>query len=197
MALVYAFDSSVLKKRDDGDEIVLELSIVRDSAYVKDVYAALTAHWKSNELRPVGLFSFALTNLQQNANDLIDQHEMLAETVIQEKGFVYIFSILLEKSSVFQTEFHSNASAFYWPVSLNLWIYASKSEWIACAKSVTPHWNKFFQIIFCWMSEWESDTFWRFHSYFILFYFKNSECPNHSFLDMYQLAIYRVYEMIK
>lgn len=45
-------------------------------------------------------------NLQQNASDLIDQHEMLAETAIQEKVFDYIYHVLLEKSSVFQTEFY-------------------------------------------------------------------------------------------
>lgn len=115
MALMYAFDLSVLKTRDDGEDIVLELPIVKDSAYIKDVYAALTTDWKSNELRSVGLFSFAITiatlcqapqNLQQNASYLIDQHEILAETAIQEKVFDYIYHVLLGKSSVFQTEFY-------------------------------------------------------------------------------------------
>lgn len=90
---IVVFDLSVLKNWNNGEYNVMELSIVKDSAYIKDVYVALTADWKSNEMRSVGLFSFALMiatlrqapqNLQQNASDLIDQHEMLAETAIQE-----------------------------------------------------------------------------------------------------------------
>lgn len=115
MALLYAFDLSVLRKRDDGEEVVLQLPIITDGHYIKDVYDALAEQWKTNELRAVVLFSFALTiatlrqapqNLQQNATDLIDQLEILAETAIQGKVFDYIYHVILEKESLFRTEFY-------------------------------------------------------------------------------------------
>lgn len=115
MALVYAFDLSVLKKHDDGENIVLQLPIISDPSYLNDVCNALTSDWKLNELRSVGLFSFALTiatlrqaphNLQLNAGELIEQHEMLAEKAIQEKVFDFIYHVLLEKKAVFETEFY-------------------------------------------------------------------------------------------
>lgn len=115
MALLYAFDLSALKKRDDGEEIVLQLPIVNDPNYIKDIYEALTTPWKTNDLRAVALFAFALTiatlrqapqNLQQNSGDLIDQHEILGETAIQEKAFEFIYHVLLEKDSIYRTEFY-------------------------------------------------------------------------------------------
>lgn len=115
MTLLYAFDLGVLKKRDDGEEIVLQLPIIKDSNYIKDVYEALSAPWKSNDLRSVPLFAFALAiatlrqapqNIQQHANDLIDQHENLAETAIQEKVFEYLYYVVLNKDSLFRTEFY-------------------------------------------------------------------------------------------
>lgn len=115
MALLYAFDLSVLKKRDDGEEVVLQLPIINDPNYIKEIYQALTIPWKSNDLRSVAMFSFSLTiatlrqapqNIQQNANELIDQHETLAETAIQDKVFDYIYHVLLEKESIFRIEFY-------------------------------------------------------------------------------------------
>lgn len=111
MALLYAFDLSALKKHDDGEETVLQLPVINDPNYAKMIYESLSTPWQSEGLRSIFLFAFGLTiatlrqspqNIQQNANEVIDQHEVLAETAIQEKVFEFIYHVLLENESIFK-----------------------------------------------------------------------------------------------
>lgn len=111
MALLYAFDLSALKKRDDGEEAVLQLPLISDSSYTKSIFESLTKQWESEGLRSIALFAFGLTiaqlrqspqNIQHNANDIIDQHEMLTETAIQIGIFDFIHRIILENDNIYK-----------------------------------------------------------------------------------------------
>lgn len=111
MALLYAFDLSALKKRDDGEEVVLQLPLISDPNYTKSVFEKLSRRWETDGLRAIALFSFGLMiaqlrispqNIQQNANEVIDQHEVLIETANQEKVFEFIYYILLENENIYK-----------------------------------------------------------------------------------------------
>lgn len=111
MALLYAFDLSALKKRDDGEEVVLQLPLISDPNYTKSVFEELSRRWETDGLRAIALFSFGLMiaqlrispqNIQQNATEVIDQHEVLIETANQEKVFEFIYYILLENESIYK-----------------------------------------------------------------------------------------------
>lgn len=111
MALLHAFDLSALKKRDDGEEVVLQLPLINDPNYSKSTFEKLTSPWKSEGLRSVVLFGFGLMvaqlrqspqNIQQNANDVIDQHEALSETAIQLGVFEFIYHNLLENENIYK-----------------------------------------------------------------------------------------------
>lgn len=111
MALMYAFDLSALKKRDDGEEVVQQLPLIRETEYTKTIFDSLTRSWESQGLRSLALFAFGLAvaqlrqspqKLQQNASAIIDQHEMLTETAIQENVFDFIYRILLENENVYK-----------------------------------------------------------------------------------------------
>lgn len=110
MALLYAFDLSVLHRRDDGEEAVKDLPIVSDPEYAKNVLDCLQAPWDCDSLRSAVLFTFGLTMatlrqaphiIQQNAARIIDQDEVLVETAIQLNFFEFVFHTLLNNESVF------------------------------------------------------------------------------------------------
>lgn len=111
MALLYALDMSALKTRDDGEEILLQLPLVNDQNYTKSVLDCLTRRWETDGLRSIALFSFGLMvaqlrlspqNIQQFANEVIDQHEIFLETAINGKVFEFIYHILLENENIYK-----------------------------------------------------------------------------------------------
>lgn len=111
MALLYAFDLSALKKRDDGEEVVLQLPLISDPVYAKSMFDTLTKAWESEGLRSIALFTFGLTvaqlrqspqNIQQNANEILDQHEILSETAIQIGVFDFIYHNILENENIYK-----------------------------------------------------------------------------------------------
>lgn len=111
MALLYAFDLSALKKRDDGEEVVLHLPLINDSNYAKSIFDTLNKQWESEGLRSIALFAFGLTiaqlrqspqNIQQNANEILDQHEFLSETAIHIGVFDFIYHNILENENIYK-----------------------------------------------------------------------------------------------
>lgn len=88
IALMYAFD---------------------DPAYIQDVHTALTTVvWQSNGLRSVAMLSFELkiATLPTASHPLQQQIASDLESAIEENVFDYIYHVLLEKNSIFNTEFY-------------------------------------------------------------------------------------------
>lgn len=111
MALLFAFDVSVLQKREDTDESLLQLPIVRDQTYADEIHDSLSIAWQTDDMRSVALFTFGLTMaslkqapliFQQNAARIIDQDEELVENAIQKNFFKFVHSILLANETIYK-----------------------------------------------------------------------------------------------
>lgn len=121
MALLYAFDVSVVQKREDNEEALLQLPIVNDRTYAEEICEFLSrnghdSNWECNELRSVALFSFglALSRLkqaplifQQNTAHsatakIVDQDEELVEAAIQGNLFRFIYGTILANETIFK-----------------------------------------------------------------------------------------------
>lgn len=111
MALLYAFDVSVLQKREDSEEALLQLPIVSDRSYAESISSYLANSWECDEMRSVALFSFglAMSRLKQapiiyqhNAAAIIDQDEEYVEQAIQQNLFRFMYGILLENENIYK-----------------------------------------------------------------------------------------------
>lgn len=111
MALLYTIDLSALQRREDGEEVVMQLPIVKDPDYAKTVFDSLSTQWECEQLRSVVVFAFGLTlatlrqaphNIQANVAEIIDQDETFAENAIQARVFEYIYHILLENETIYK-----------------------------------------------------------------------------------------------
>ncbi|KAL9696163.1 hypothetical protein quinque_015448 [Culex quinquefasciatus] len=115
MALMYALDMSVIQRREDGEDVVKRLPMVRDGEFIETVMETLSASWECEGLRSVSLFTFGLAiatlrlapqNMYSNTARIIDQDELLVDAAIQGRVFDFIHYTLLENEVLFRTEFY-------------------------------------------------------------------------------------------
>ncbi|XP_055585632.1 nuclear pore complex protein Nup205-like [Uranotaenia lowii] len=115
MALMYGLDMSVIQRREDGEEVVKKLPMVKDVDFIESVMEALSSSWECEGLRSVSLFTFGLAiatlrlapqNLYTNTARIIDQDELLVDAAIQGRVFDFIHYTLLENEVIFRTEFY-------------------------------------------------------------------------------------------
>ncbi|XP_059616837.1 nuclear pore complex protein Nup205 [Phlebotomus argentipes] len=114
MTLLYAFDLSVLQKREDGEEIVKNLPIIANENYISTVMDVLTNRWECEGLRAVAQFSLGLAmatlrlapqNLQPHSVSAVDHDEMLVNEAIKGKVFDFLYHVVLENELCFKMEF--------------------------------------------------------------------------------------------
>lgn len=114
MALLYAFDVSALQKRDDTDDSLLQLPIVRDRTFADEINDSLANAWETDEMRSVAMFAFGLSMatlkqaplvFQNNAARIIDQDEYLVECAIQKNVFKFIHGNLLANETIYKYVF--------------------------------------------------------------------------------------------
>ncbi|EAT37498.1 AAEL010526-PA [Aedes aegypti] len=115
MALMYGLDMSVIQRREDGEEVVKRLPMVKDPEFIETVMDAISSSWECEGLRSVSLFTFGLAiatlrlapqNLYSNTAKIIDQDELLVDAAIQGRVFDFIHYTLLENEVIFRTEFY-------------------------------------------------------------------------------------------
>uniref|UniRef100_A0A1B0CE99 Nuclear pore complex protein n=1 Tax=Lutzomyia longipalpis TaxID=7200 RepID=A0A1B0CE99_LUTLO len=114
MTLLYAFDLSVLQKREDGEEIVKKLPIIANSSYIPTVMDVLTREWECEGLRAVSQFSLGLAmatlrlapqNIQPSSVNAMDHDEVLVNEAIKGKVFEFLYHVVLENELCFRMEF--------------------------------------------------------------------------------------------
>ncbi|XP_053673536.1 nuclear pore complex protein Nup205 [Anopheles nili] len=114
MALLYALDLSVLQRREDGEELVKKLPMIKDDLYIDFLMDALSNGWENDGLHALSLFAFGLSiatlrlapqTLVQDASKMIDQDELLVNGAIQGKVFDFLYYTFLGSELIFDTEF--------------------------------------------------------------------------------------------
>lgn len=110
-ALLYTMDLSILRVREDGEEVVQSLPIMSETNYVDTLIKELTLSnnkWKSDGLNGVALFALGvclacLRDLPQSQQQSIDQEEDILEKAIDMKIFEFLNNNVLD-SELFSTE---------------------------------------------------------------------------------------------
>ncbi|XP_052893264.1 nuclear pore complex protein Nup205 [Anopheles moucheti] len=114
MGLLYALDLSVLQRREDGEELVRKLPMIKDDLYIDFLMDALSTGWENDGLHALTLFAFGLSiatlrlapqTLVQDASKMIDQDELLVNGALQGKVFDFMYYTFLESELIFDTEF--------------------------------------------------------------------------------------------
>lgn len=123
MALFYALDLSIIHKREDGEDIVRQLPIIRDDSFFDDVMQELLINddtpdlsekWDCPGLRALAIFALGLAcgtlrmtpqNLYRNAQQLVEKDEELIDIAIHLKVFDFLNFTFLENPVIFKTEF--------------------------------------------------------------------------------------------
>lgn len=116
MALLYSLDLSVIHKREDGEEIVRRLPIIRDPNFIEAIIEELSTNteWECPGLYSLTVFALGLAigtlrlvpqNLYPNAGRIIDKDEELVDVAIQLKVFDFLNFTFLENNVCFKTEF--------------------------------------------------------------------------------------------
>jgi nuclear pore complex protein Nup205 len=114
MALLYALDVSVVQRREDGEEVVRNLPIIKDDEFINTVMEELATPWECEGLRSLAFFSFGLAiatirlvpqHLYPNISRIVDQDEQLIDAALQGRVFDFIHYTLLENELIFKTEF--------------------------------------------------------------------------------------------
>ncbi|XP_035778429.1 nuclear pore complex protein Nup205-like [Anopheles albimanus] len=114
MALLYALDLSVLQRREDGEELVKQLPMIKDELYIDFLMDALSSSWENDGLHALSLFAFGLSiatlrlapqTLFQDTAKIIDQDELLVNGAIQGKVFDFLYYTFFESDLIFETEF--------------------------------------------------------------------------------------------
>ncbi|GAB0093387.1 Nuclear pore complex protein Nup205 [Sergentomyia squamirostris] len=114
MTLLYAFDLSVLQKREDGEEIVRNLPIISSDNYILTAMDVLTNSWNCEGLRAVAQFSLGLAlatlrlapqNFQPTSINATDHDEVLVNEAIKAKVFEFLYHVVLENELCFKMEF--------------------------------------------------------------------------------------------
>ncbi|XP_062544116.1 nuclear pore complex protein Nup205-like [Armigeres subalbatus] len=60
MALMYGLDMTVIQSREDGEEVVKRLPMVRDPEFIEKVMDSVCSCWECEGLRSVSLFTFGM-----------------------------------------------------------------------------------------------------------------------------------------
>lgn len=114
MSLLYAFDTSVLQRFEDGDRRVQNLPIICEAGYTQYVYDLLNSNEKwewDNKLKSVIKFAFGLSLaclrqapviLQQNSTRVINNDEQLIDESITLKIFEFLNVYLLDCGIIFK-----------------------------------------------------------------------------------------------
>lgn len=114
MALLYAFDTSLLQKHEDGEKIVQELPIIKDIGYAQDIYDTLKndIKWEwDDKIKSIVIFAFGLAmtclrqapqNLQENSLEIIEKDEQLVDDAIYNRVFDFIHYYLLESEIIYK-----------------------------------------------------------------------------------------------
>lgn len=111
-ALLYAMDMSVLRIREDGEDVVQNLPIMSEPNYVDVLMKELAfsaSSWKCDGLKSVALFGLGvclacLRDLPQSQQQQsIDQEEDILEKAIEMKVFDFLNSTVLD-NELFSTE---------------------------------------------------------------------------------------------
>ncbi|KAM8720864.1 hypothetical protein ACLKA7_006842 [Drosophila subpalustris] len=116
MALLYAYDTSVLLIADCDSPHTSRLPILSDPEYAKGLYEAIYAQsaWQTPQLDAIIKYSFGLTlaslrqapsELQANAGAIINRDEQLIDEALAANVFSFFYRQLLEKNVVYSTEF--------------------------------------------------------------------------------------------
>lgn len=110
-ALLYTMDLSVLRVREDGEEVVQNLPIMSETNYVDNLIKELvfaSSNWKCDGLKAVALFGLGvclacLRDLPQTQQQSIDQEEDILEKAIDMKVFDFLNNTILD-NELFSTE---------------------------------------------------------------------------------------------
>uniref|UniRef100_A0AAG5DJ40 Nuclear pore complex protein Nup205 n=1 Tax=Anopheles atroparvus TaxID=41427 RepID=A0AAG5DJ40_ANOAO len=114
MGLLYALDLSVLQRREDGEELVKQLPMIKDELYFDFLLDALSSGWENDGLHALSLFAFGLSiatlrlapqTLVQDMAKFIDQDELLVNGALQGKVFDFLYYTFLECELIFESEF--------------------------------------------------------------------------------------------
>lgn len=112
MALLYAYDTSVLLITECDSPHTARLPILSDPDYAKCFYEAIYAQnsWQTQHLDAIIKYSFGLTlaslrqapsELQANAGALINRDEQLIDEALAANVFTFFYRQLLEKNVVY------------------------------------------------------------------------------------------------
>ncbi|XP_026837913.1 nuclear pore complex protein Nup205 [Drosophila erecta] len=116
MALLYAYDTSVLLITEHTNPHTARLPILSDPEFAKCFLEALYAQssWETPRLDAIITYSFGLTlaslrhapgQLQAAALSTINRDEILIDEALGAQVFVFFYRLLLEKDLVYKTEF--------------------------------------------------------------------------------------------
>nr|ACI88735.1 RE24713p [Drosophila melanogaster] len=116
MALLYAYDTSMLLVTGEPNEHTTRLPIFSDrefaECFLEELYAQ--SSWQAPRLNAIIAYSFGLTlaslrhaplQLQATAISIINRDEMLIDEALGAQVFVFFHSLLLEKDLVYSTQF--------------------------------------------------------------------------------------------
>lgn len=112
MALLYAYDTSILQKQDDN-HLIQNLSIIKDNEFVQHLYTALMSETNSecnDGIVNIVKFSFGLaisglrhaSQYVHNHTSITDYDEQLVDEAICSNIFKFIYCYILEKDMLYQ-----------------------------------------------------------------------------------------------
>lgn len=112
-ALLYTMDLSVLRVREDGEEVVQNLPIISEPGYVDALMRELafsTNNWKCDGIKSVALFTLGvclacLRDLPQNQQQSIDQEEDVLAKAIEMRVFDFLHNTILENELISSEEY--------------------------------------------------------------------------------------------
>lgn len=114
-AFLSSVDLSILHVREDGEEVVQSLPILSQNDFFETVLNELAASkgaWKSEGLRSVALFGFAvclgslrLVPQSQQLHFAIEQEEQFADLAIEMRVFEFLTNVVLENDLLYTEEF--------------------------------------------------------------------------------------------
>lgn len=110
-ALLYVMDLSILRVREDGEDVVQCLPIMSEPNYVDTLIRELAVSnnkWKTDGLKSVALFGLGvclacLRDLPQGQQQSIDQEEDILEKAIEMRVFEFLNNTVLD-NGLFSTE---------------------------------------------------------------------------------------------
>lgn len=112
-ALLYTIDLSILRVREDGEEVVQSLPIISDPNYVDTLLKELvlsSSVWKTNGLKSVAMFALGvcmacLRDLPQTHQKSVDQEDDVIDKAIEGKVFDFLNNTILDNELISTEEF--------------------------------------------------------------------------------------------